>query len=129
MAQDVRQNPESMRRRSISTWWASSQARSSGASPTRQFIRQSSTATSTSSSDSSMSFQMRSFALLFFGYVVGDAIEGYNTTHDVCRLMINCAVEAANRSNYHQIANYEYPVVNRPDCCPRDLHDRAIWLS
>ncbi len=62
-------------------------------------------------------------------YVVGDAIEGYNSTHDVCRLMINCAVEAANRSNGHQIANYDYPVVNRPDCCPRDLQERAIWLN
>ena len=30
-------------------------------------------------------------------YVVGDAIEGYNPAHDVCRLMINAAVEKANR--------------------------------
>lgn len=62
-------------------------------------------------------------------YVVGDATEGYNPTHDVCRLIINNAVAAANRSNGHQISNYDYPVVNRPDWCPGDLHDRAIWLN
>lgn len=60
--------------------------------------------------------------------VVGDATEGYNPTHDVCRLIINCAVAGANRSNGHQITNYDYPVINRPDSCPRD-QERAIWLS
>lgn len=61
--------------------------------------------------------------------VVGDAIEGYNPTHDVCRLIINCAVAGANRSNGHRVANYDYPVINRPDSCPADLQERAIWLS
>ncbi len=60
-------------------------------------------------------------------YVVGDALEGYNTTHDVCRLLINCAVEQVNRSG-RQMMNYDYAVVNRPDSCPADLCERAISL-
>jgi hypothetical protein len=61
-------------------------------------------------------------------YVVGDAREGYNTTHDVCRLLINCAVERVNRSTGRQVLNYDYAVVNRPDSCPADLREQAIWL-
>ena len=30
--------------------------------------------------------------------VVGDSVEGYNPSHDVCRLMINAAVRMANRA-------------------------------
>jgi hypothetical protein len=39
-------------------------------------------------------------------FVVGDAIEGYNPVHDVCRLMINGAVRLA-RAKKHLIENYD----------------------
>lgn len=48
-------------------------------------------------------------------YVVGDAIEGYNPTHDVCRLLINAAVEVASHAGGEQIANYEFAVVGHSD--------------
>jgi hypothetical protein len=38
--------------------------------------------------------------------VVGDAIEGYNPVHDVCRLLINRAVRIARAQN-HSIENYD----------------------
>ncbi|PYS79387.1 MAG: hypothetical protein DMF66_02925 [Acidobacteria bacterium] len=60
--------------------------------------------------------------------VVGDASEGYNSTHDLCRLVVNVAVELAARSDERPIANYDFPVVARPDHCPAHLRARALWL-
>lgn len=48
-------------------------------------------------------------------YVVGDTIEGYNPTHDVCRLLINAAVEKAQRASGQRFASYEFSVVGRSD--------------
>ncbi|HSS47479.1 MAG TPA: hypothetical protein VLX28_00905 [Thermoanaerobaculia bacterium] len=48
--------------------------------------------------------------------VAGDAVEGYNPGHDVCRLLINAAVlrlEAEGR----RIANFDFPLVGAPDDC------------
>ncbi|MFY9826070.1 MAG: hypothetical protein WAM82_32185 [Thermoanaerobaculia bacterium] len=46
--------------------------------------------------------------------VAGDAVEGYNPGHDLCRLLLNAAVlrlEAEGR----RIANYDFPLVGAPD--------------
>ena len=40
-------------------------------------------------------------------YVVSDAIEGYNPAHDVCRLVVDAAVEMASRSANRPIASYD----------------------
>lgn len=45
-------------------------------------------------------------------YVVGDSAEGYNSVHDVCRLLINCAVSRAQLISRREIPNFDYPVVN-----------------
>lgn len=60
--------------------------------------------------------------------VTGDASEGYNTTHDITRLLTNAAVELARRRAGRDIANYDFPVVNRPDHCPEPLRAGAEWL-
>ena len=60
--------------------------------------------------------------------VVGDASEGYNSTHDICRLVVNASIELAARSDERPIANYDFPVVARPDHCPAPLRARALWL-
>ena len=63
------------------------------------------------------------------GRVVGDASEGYNTTHDVCRLVINAAVELARGAGGgREVESYDYPVVKRPDHCPEHLRARSLWL-
>lgn len=51
-------------------------------------------------------------------YVVGDALEGYNPGHDVCRLLINAAVARANQNGSRSIANFCFSLVNLPSAYP-----------
>ncbi|HEY0723663.1 MAG TPA: hypothetical protein VGD41_06750 [Pyrinomonadaceae bacterium] len=48
-------------------------------------------------------------------YVVGDAAEGYSVAHDICRTMIGAAVDLAEYRLGHTIANFDFPVVGRPE--------------
>jgi len=41
-------------------------------------------------------------------FVAGDATEGYNTSHDLCRVVVNAAVQIASRATAKQMANYEF---------------------
>jgi hypothetical protein len=61
-------------------------------------------------------------------YVVGDALEGYNTSHELCRFLIGAAVELAQRRTGRQIANYDILLTGRPDECPVELRPNAIHL-
>ena len=47
--------------------------------------------------------------------VVGDDAEGYNPTHDVCRMLIDAAVELAQASIETPIANLAFALMDRPD--------------
>ena len=58
--------------------------------------------------------------------VAGDAFEGYNPLHDVCRLIINAAVTAASRSREHRIANFEFSLIDRPGCSHEVPHAYGI---
>ena len=60
-------------------------------------------------------------------YAAGDAEEGYNTTHDICRLVINAAVEMASTERGMQIGNYDFLLTGRPAQCPEG--QSAIWLQ
>jgi hypothetical protein len=62
------------------------------------------------------------------GRVAGDASEGYNTTHDLARLVTNAAVEIAGRASGRRPANYDFTLVKRPDHCPEPLRADAVWL-
>lgn len=57
-------------------------------------------------------------------YVAGDALEGYNPAHDICRFMINAAVEKTNRMRQKPILNFEV-FLNSESTTP--LKD-DIWL-
>lgn len=61
-------------------------------------------------------------------YVAGDAVEGYNVAHEVCRLTIGAAVEMASRGGSQQIANFDFLVVGPPDDCPDELRPKSIRL-
>ena len=61
--------------------------------------------------------------------VAGDAIEGFNPAHDVCRLIINAAVEFVRRSWAQAIANRDFLLVGRHDTYPSELRERAVWLE
>jgi hypothetical protein len=48
-------------------------------------------------------------------YVAGDALEGYNPTHDVCRLVIDTAVAVANRCGGSKVASFDFPLTGTSD--------------
>ena len=58
--------------------------------------------------------------------VVGDSIEGYNPSHDVCRLTINAAVRMANRALKAPIANYDFVLVGAPDEIPEAMRAATV---
>lgn len=59
-------------------------------------------------------------------HVVGDASEGYNPTHDVCRLVIDAAVALTDPTTAHLAGNYDFALAGRPDACPEALRYRAV---
>jgi hypothetical protein len=61
-------------------------------------------------------------------YAAGDSAEGYNTMHDVCRLVLDAALEMVGRAREMSIGNYDFHLKGRLDECPAPLRDRAIWL-
>src|SRR6266852_1436185 len=60
--------------------------------------------------------------------VAGDAIEGFNPAHDVCRLIINAAVEIARCCYGRTIVNRDFLLVGPHDSYPPELRARATWL-
>lgn len=62
-------------------------------------------------------------------FVAGDALEGYNSSHDLCRYLIGPAVELAQRKSNRQIQNFDFELTGRPDECPGHLRANAIELS
>jgi hypothetical protein len=63
------------------------------------------------------------------GLVAGDAEEGYNPSHDICRLLVNAAVRLVRRTTPLRIANYDFLLVGPPDQCPEDLRADSIRLE
>lgn len=61
-------------------------------------------------------------------YVAGDAIEGYNPAHDLCRLIINAALRILNRRHGLSLGNFDFLLSGRPDACPERTRNQAIWL-
>lgn len=48
-------------------------------------------------------------------YVAGDACEGFNAVHDLCRLILDAAVLVARRLGGRAIADFEFPLEAGPD--------------
>jgi hypothetical protein len=61
-------------------------------------------------------------------YVVGDATEGYNPVHDVCRLLIDTAVRLVETQGGSRIVAFDFPLFGRPDFCPEERHSGAVLL-
>jgi hypothetical protein len=62
-------------------------------------------------------------------YVVGDAVEGVNPGHDVCRLVLNGALLRIEQTTGRRLKNLEYPVEGPPDECPAEDRTEAIFLT
>ena len=60
--------------------------------------------------------------------VAGDAVEGFNPSHDVCRFVIDGAVALARRRTGRPIDNRDFVLEARPDACPEASRDAAAWL-
>ena len=56
--------------------------------------------------------------------VAGDAIEGFNPSHDVCRFVIDGAVVLAGGRTRRPIATWDFVLEGRPDACPRPAATR-----
>ncbi len=61
--------------------------------------------------------------------VVGDGLEGYNPTHDVCRYMVNGIVQNYERLSGKKIPNYAFALDGPPNSCPRHLAELSYWSS
>lgn len=61
-------------------------------------------------------------------YVAGDAVEGYNPSHDVCRLVIGAAVRRVQAQTGRELPTVDFLLVGRPDDCPPDRRTGAIHL-
>ena len=60
--------------------------------------------------------------------VAGDAVEGFNPSHDVCRFVIDGAVALASRRTGRPIDNRDFVLEASPDTCPEASRDEAIWI-
>jgi len=47
--------------------------------------------------------------------VAGDAVEGFNPTHDVCRLIVDGAVEILRRRTGREVRNYDFLLAGQPE--------------
>jgi hypothetical protein len=61
--------------------------------------------------------------------IAGDAEEGYNPAHDICRLIVNAAVNFVNLKRDRHIPNYDFKLAGPPANSSDDLRDGSIWLN
>lgn len=61
--------------------------------------------------------------------VVGDAMEGFNPSHDICRFLINAAVALVRQRTRRELGNFDFLLDGSPRDCPADLQDRAVRVE
>ena len=61
-------------------------------------------------------------------YVAGDSAEGYNPTHDICRLVICAAVDLANRSRVNAVKDFDFQLTGAANGNSAN-HDLRIELD
>jgi hypothetical protein len=61
--------------------------------------------------------------------VAGDAQEGYNPTHDICRLVINAAIKLVSKTTDRQISNYDFTLVGPPVASTDEDCHQSIKLT
>ena len=61
-------------------------------------------------------------------YVVGDALEGFNPSHDLCRHIVNGAVLLVAQRTGRLIRNLDFLLDGRPDDCPAGLRAQSIEI-
>lgn len=59
-------------------------------------------------------------------YVVADALEGFNPSHDMCRYLVNGAVALVTRETGRVVANFDFLLDGSPTACPDEVKAAAI---
>jgi len=54
--------------------------------------------------------------------IVGDACEGFVSSHDLCRYMIDAMTSVL------QISNYDFLLEGSPTACPAEVKNEALWI-
>jgi hypothetical protein len=60
--------------------------------------------------------------------VAGDAVEGFNPVHDVCRFLIEGAVAMVRRRTGRSLQNHDFVLEATPDTCPEPLRSGALFM-
>jgi hypothetical protein len=71
----------------------------------------------------------RSFTEQSIQYVVHDAIEGYNPSHDLCWHLAGATSLLASKANGRTIRMFDFPLTGRPDDCPAEIRDTSIRVA
>jgi hypothetical protein len=58
-------------------------------------------------------------------YVVADALEGFNPSHDLCRYLVNAAVALTQKP----LRNFEFLLEGSPSACPEHLRADSVRLE
>lgn len=61
--------------------------------------------------------------------LIGDAVEGYNPTHDLCRYLINSAAQIISHKRGTPVLNYDFLLHGRPDLNLGDLAGECIQFQ
>ena len=61
--------------------------------------------------------------------VAGDATEGFNPTHDICRIIIDAAVLMASRATGRRIRNFEVRLTGWERKCVEQHDDRCVHFQ
>lgn len=76
---------------------------------------------------------MRQIARLFIEqdieYVVHDAIEGFNPSHDLCWHLAGATSLLATKASGRTIRRFNFPLTGLPADCPDENRSEAIWLK
>jgi hypothetical protein len=62
-------------------------------------------------------------------FVAADAIEGYNPTHDICRMIINVVIEKIKKKLNVEIKNYDFLLDGNHKDNPDYLSSELMWTE
>jgi hypothetical protein len=69
------------------------------------------------------------FARTEVDYVVADALEGFNPSHDLCRFLVNASVAVARKATGQELHNFDFLLDGSPTACPEHLRGAAVTLE
>jgi hypothetical protein len=62
-------------------------------------------------------------------YVVADALEGFNSSHDICRFAVNAALALLRQETGRAPRNFDVLLEGNPDACPEHLQASAMRIE